>query len=170
LGVMTNRPSLDWQLTNLRNYINLGNYDNKNKKLGEIEIEPTGSGNGWIGIPGDWTPPSRFVRVAMFTHRTPQPKNINEAIILANHVLFTIDIPHGLVLTKEPFWQTFSELTQWVVIKDLTNQKLYYRSYKDGTLRVVDLKKLALTPNKEYQPIAIENEATIIEVTDKLED
>jgi len=168
LGVMTNRPSIDWQLNNLRNYINLDNYDNKPKKLGAIEIESTGSGNGWHGIPGDWTPPSRFVRVALFANKAPQPKNVSEAITLANHVLYTVDIPHGLIVIKEPLWQTVSEQTQWVVMKDLANQKLYYRSYNDGALRVIDLNKLVQTSGKGFSPIPIENEATIMDVTAKL--
>ena len=61
LGVMTNRPEFDWQLNNLRNYINLDSHDKKPRQINGVKIEPTGVGNGLLGLPGDWTPPSRFV-------------------------------------------------------------------------------------------------------------
>lgn len=169
LGVMTNRPNLEWHLTNLRNYINLDNYDNEPKVLGVMKIESLGTGNGWFGIPGDWTPPARFVRAAMFIHKAPQPQDISEALILANHVLYTVDIPRGLIVIKEPDGEAAFEFTQWVVLKDLTNKVLYYRSYKDGALKMIDLKKLNFAAGTVSKSIPIDSPPAINEVTEKLQ-
>ena len=169
LGVMTNRPTFDWQMTNLSNYINIDNYDNAPETLGEVKIESTGSGNGWLGIPGDWTPPSRFVRMALFVHKAPQPKNVEDALILANHILFTVDIPHGLILTKVIPGETLSELTQWVVLKDLTNRVLYYRTYNDPSLQMIDLKKLDPSAGAKSQCIPMASPAVIHDVTGELQ-
>jgi len=168
LGVMTNRPQLDWHLTNLKNYINLDINDNDPKTLGPIKIESLGSGNSWLGLPGDWTPPSRFVRVAFAAGRAPQPQDASQALILANHILSIVDIPHGLFFVKEENGQILSEYTQWVVLKDLTSKILYYRSYSDAALRMIDLKKLNFTPQAQMRSIPIENPATLVDVTDKL--
>ena len=64
IGVMTNRPSFDWQLNNLRNYINLDVNDRNPIFLKGFKVEPAGVGSGLLGLPGDWTPPSRFVKLA----------------------------------------------------------------------------------------------------------
>lgn len=168
IGVMTNQPEFDWQRTNLRNYINLDNHDIESKKLGKVQIESIGSGNGWHGLPGDWTPPSRFVRAALFANRAPQPKNVTEALILANHIAYTVDIPHGLIEPPLMSGTLFSDSTQWVVLKDLNNKILYYRSYNDGTLKMIDMKKLR--PDSVEKSISMDDEkATVIDKTAELQ-
>jgi choloylglycine hydrolase len=65
LGVMTNAPTYDWHMTNLDNYINLNTKDIGSEKLGAVTLSATGSGSGMLGLPGDFTPPSRFIRAAI---------------------------------------------------------------------------------------------------------
>ena len=168
VGVMTNQPEFDWQLTNLRNYISMDSQDNKPIKLGEYEIKATGSGNGWFGLPGDWTPPSRFVRAALFVHKAPQPKDVAEALILANHISYTVDIPNGLIETDLMPGTLLPELTQWVVFKDLNNKILYFRSYNDGTLKMVDMKKLKLSGPAEKSIPMDDVKPTVIDKTAEL--
>ena len=60
VGVLTNAPGFEWQLTNLNNYVNLYPGDASVRKLGGITLQPTGGNSGFLGIPGDATPPSRF--------------------------------------------------------------------------------------------------------------
>jgi choloylglycine hydrolase len=64
VGVMTNMPELPWQITNLRGYLNTNASNPKAKDFNGVSITPTGAGSGWLGMPGDWSPPSRFVRIA----------------------------------------------------------------------------------------------------------
>jgi choloylglycine hydrolase len=145
LGVMTNRPDFAWQMNNLRNYINLDPRDKDPKKINGVMIEPTGVGSGLLGLPGDWTPPSRFVRLAYCVDSALKPKDAAEAVNLAEHILNTVDIPKGAI--REP--QAVPTVTlygnaQWVVIKDLTNKVLYYKTYENTAWRSVDLKKFNL--------------------------
>ncbi len=92
-----------------------------------------------VGIPGDWTPPSRFVRISTLLRFAAPPDDSSEGVNLAEHLLNSVDIPQGEIRTKD---QEGGDYTQWVVIKDLTNQVFYFRSYKDLCLKMVDLKKL----------------------------
>ena len=66
LGVLTNSPSLDWHLTNLNNYINLNSGKISERQLGRLDMKAIGGGTGLLGLPGDFTPPSRFIRAAFF--------------------------------------------------------------------------------------------------------
>ena len=67
LGVMTNAPTYDWHMTNLVNYINLSVKDVDSAKVGDVTLSAFGSGAGLLGLPGDFTPPSRFVRAVAFS-------------------------------------------------------------------------------------------------------
>ena len=66
LGVITNAPNDDWHLTNLRNDINLSPVGLPGKRIEELDFRPLGGGTGMIGLPGDYTPPSRFVGAVPF--------------------------------------------------------------------------------------------------------
>ena len=53
VGVLTNAPGFEWQLTNLNNYANLHPGDASMQKLSGITLQPTGGNSGFLGIPGD---------------------------------------------------------------------------------------------------------------------
>ena len=67
LGVVTNSPTFDWHMTNLRNYVNLTATNVPPIALGGITLAQFGQGSGLRGLPGDFTPPSRFVRAVAFS-------------------------------------------------------------------------------------------------------
>lgn len=169
IGVMTNRPNFDWQMNNLRNYVNLTPKDKEPVTINGTKIEPTGVGSGMLGLPGDWTPPSRFVKTALTINAALTPKNADEAVNLAEHIINIVDIPKGVIKEKINPFITLYGYTQWVVIKDLTNKVLYYRSYDDMTLRSIDLKKLNLEAGAAIKALPIESKKnTIIDMTNSL--
>lgn len=148
LGVLTNRPGFDWQVNNLRNYINLDAHDRKDKTLNGLKLEPTGVGSGLLGLPGDWTPPSRFVRLAYSLDAALPVKGASEAINLAEHLLNIVDIPKGAIKENPAPFVTMEGYAQWVVIKDLTNLTLYYKTYENTAWKKVDLKEFNLAPGE----------------------
>lgn len=56
-GVITNSPTYDWHLTNLRNYLNLSPQPADPLTIDGKTVLPFGSGSGLVGLPGDFTPP-----------------------------------------------------------------------------------------------------------------
>ena len=81
IGVITNAPNFPWHLSNLSNYINLTPINPPAHKMADFMVEPIGHGNGFLGLPGDFTPPSRFVRVAFFKSTAPMlPTFIFESV------------------------------------------------------------------------------------------
>lgn len=169
IGVMTNKPTFDWQLTNLRNYVNLDPYDKEGKKIAGVNINPAGSGTGWLGMPGDWSPPSRFIRTVMMVHSADPVNNAAGAVNLAEHILNAVDIPMGVIKTRGETNKDMIDYTQWIVIKDLTNKVLYFRSYQDLTLKKIDMKNLNFNRSAEIKTIRIESGIrTILDMTEKL--
>lgn len=182
VGVLTNSPPFDWQLTNLRNYINLTNLNVASLKLGNFVLEPLGQGTGLLGIPGDYTPPHRFVRAVALAYAAVRPTTAAEGANLAFHILNTVDIPIGVVASKnpaptsaartskpttttEPSGLTY-ESTEWVTVRDLTNKLFYFHTYKNLAIRKIDLKKLPFT-GTTIQHIDIESGEQFVDATGK---
>jgi len=167
LGVMTNRPTLDWHLDNLRNYFALSSEDISSRQLGRMKLPSTGAGNSWLGLPGDWTPPSRFIKAAYFVHSAPPARDAKEALTFARHVMNSIDIPYGLI-KEHVAGRTVYGYTQWVVLKDLSQRVLYYYSYEDAALKQIDMKKLNFAAGSAVKAVPVEGHAPTADVTSKL--
>lgn len=97
-GVLTNSPDFEWHSTNLRNYINIRPENIDEIRFSEITLSKFGEGTGMIGIPGDFTPPSRFIRAAYFVSNTDRNLERNEAILQAFRILSQFDIPKGAIV------------------------------------------------------------------------
>lgn len=141
VGVLTNSPGFPWQVTNLNNYVNLYSGSAPSHKMGEQTIFPFGAGSGLLGLPGDVTPPSRFVRVAFFRATAPQKATGHDTVLQCFHILNNFDIPIGIEFPegKAP---DIPSATQWTSAVDLTNGKVYYKTSYNNSIRCIDLKQI----------------------------
>lgn len=80
LGILTNSPSFDWHMTNLSNYVNLSPINVHQIDLSSTKITQFAQGGGMLGLPGDYTPPSRFVRAVAFSQSAPQLATAAETV------------------------------------------------------------------------------------------
>jgi choloylglycine hydrolase len=155
LGVMTNAPTYDWHMTNLANYIKLSVKDVNSVKVGPTTISAFGSGAGLLGLPGDFTPPSRFVRAVMFSQSAVPNKTAEDAVLAAFHILNQFDIPEGSVVNAA-VGQPFNEITEWTSVADLKNLRWYFRTHEDQSIHVVDLKQAVESAKGEVSTIEME--------------
>jgi len=155
LGVMTNAPTYDWHMTNLDNYINLTAKDIQDEKLGSVTLNATGSGSGMLGLPGDFTPPSRFVRATMFSQAATPNDDAEDAVFSAFHILNQFDIPKGSVINASA-GQPTPEITEWTSVNDLENLRWYFRTFQDQSIRMVDLKEAMKAADGEIRTIEME--------------
>lgn len=162
LGVMTNAPTYDWHMTNLANYINLSPKDVEQEKLGSTTLSAFGSGSGMLGLPGDFTPPSRFVRAAMFSQATTTNETAEDAVLAAFHILNQFDIPKGSVISAAVGEPT-PEITEWTSVADLKYLRWYFRTHTDQSIRMVDLKEAVAAAKGEISTIDMETSTQPIE-------
>ncbi len=155
LGVMTNAPTYDWHMTNLANYLNLTVKDIGSAKIGPLTIPAFGSGAGMLGLPGDFTPPSRFVRAAIFSQAAAPNKMAEDAVLSAFHILNQFDIPKGSV-ENSAIGGTVAEITEWTSVADLKNARWYFRTFADQSIRMVDLKEAVAAAKGEIVTIPME--------------
>lgn len=146
IGIITNNPPFDWHMTNLQNYVNLSLVNAPPQKLGDVTIEGTGQGSGLLGLPGDFTAVSRFVRAAIFAHGIEPVDTSADAIFQAFHILNNFDIPKGVARAaqKTSEGKISADYTQWTSANDLANKRFYFRTYDNSDIRFVDLTKQTL--------------------------
>lgn len=146
-GVLTNSPGFKWHLTNLRNYLKISPQGAKEICVSSFKITPSGQGSGMLGLPGDYTPPSRFVRAFFFAAASVKQDNAEKAAMQIFHILNNFDIPLGSVRSVKNK-VTFIERTQWTSVCDLKNKCFYYRTEKDSRIRVLKLMDCNLSAKK----------------------
>jgi choloylglycine hydrolase len=169
LGIMTNAPNFPWMVTNLRNYIGMSDEKLTAKVFSGIKLSPTGHGSGMWGLPGDITPPSRFVRLAVMTHFADQQENAEKTLNLAQHIVSAIHIVRGMVVDRAPDGKIVSsETTQWSSFRDLTNRVYYFRTYDNFNLRKIDLKKLDFNASKVKSIPMTGDTELMLDITDRI--
>ena len=144
--VLTNAPTFDWHLTNLNNYVTLMQAYPAPKTIGapgagQITLRPFGMGAGGIGLPGDFTPPSRFVRMVYFTQGAAQPANANQAAFNLFHILNNFDIPYGVTQPPKGTSESDADYTTWTSVSDLNNLRFSWRTYGDPQVKTIDLRQ-----------------------------
>lgn len=140
LGVMTNSPTFDWMITNLDNYINLTVMNTPEKQFKGLTLKQFGQGSGLYGLPGDYSPPSRFVRMVTLSQAALPAKGATEGLNQAITILDNVDIPIGAVRGFEGK-EMRCDKTIWSVVADIANLRYYFRSMANKNWRYVDLAK-----------------------------
>src|SRR4029079_7787096 len=155
LGIMTNAPTYDWQMSNLQNYVNLSVKDVTSANFGPVTLPAFGSGSGLHGMPGDFTPPSRFVRAAVFSQSAVANATADDAVLAAFHILNQFDIPEGSV-QNSAIGGTANEITEWTSVADLKNLCWCYRPCETKSINRVDLKQAVDAAKGKIQTIKME--------------
>lgn len=98
IGVLTNSPEYPWHLTNLSNYADVTNLPKEPRSVCGREVAVFGEKQGGgMGLPGDYTSPSRFVRMAFFKQFAVKGENETDGVSRMFHNFATVDIPEGII-------------------------------------------------------------------------
>mmetsp|Transcript_22223 Transcript_22223/g.40039 ORF Transcript_22223/g.40039 Transcript_22223/m.40039 type:complete len:369 (+) Transcript_22223:59-1165(+) len=158
--VMTNDPDIRWHWRNLNTYVNLNpGWPDQNSFLGVETDEAVGTvpravGHGWnlFGLPGDFSPPSRFVRLFYLRGYALQHaalKGLEDAIVLGTALLNNVFIPLGSV-AKNPHQPGFdqAEYTPYAVLKSPHDRVMMIRGYRNTQWRKIDLTRLTFSQDQ----------------------
>jgi choloylglycine hydrolase len=141
-GVITNSPGYDWHLTNLRNYLGLAPGSVEALRIDGREFAPLGGGVGLRGLPGDFTPPSRFVRAAVLSSCVRPLADGEDAVFEAFRLLDSFNIPVGATAPGAQLPRDIPSATQITVVCDLTRRALYFHTMHNRQVRKLDLAKI----------------------------
>ncbi|MYL83218.1 linear amide C-N hydrolase [Desulfovibrio aerotolerans] len=154
LGVLTNSPDFPWMRTFLSNTVNLSAVNVPALDLPGYVVRQTGQGSGMLGLPGDFTPPSRFVRMVALTQSALPATGPDAGLALAMTIIGNVDIPKGAVREKDATGTEY-DVTQWAVAADTARGRYYYHTAGDKNWRYVDVAQALAAAGSTIQTVAI---------------
>lgn len=133
VGVLTNNPPFDFHMHNLCQHMNLTALWPENHLAPEVKLHPFGRGMGAIGLPGDASPASRFVRAAFLLHNSVCDEEHRVAHFF--HLLDSVAMTRGSVIAPGDKW----EATLYSCCMDAEAGIYYYKTYTNNQLTAVHL-------------------------------
>lgn len=127
IGVMSNSPDFHWHLTNLRNYISSSPTQTEEVFWDNTPLTPFGQAGGTTTLPGGFTSPERFVRVAYLKSHIPKPIDSKEAITACFHIMESVSIPKGAVITS----RNTDDYTKYTAFINTNTCEYFYKTYDD---------------------------------------
>ncbi len=168
LGVITNAPAYDWHITNLRNYVNLSPVALPSKRIEDLNFAPLGGGTGMIGLPGDFTPPSRFVRAVAFAKTARPTATGEETMYELFRILDNFNVPLGAAEGEgESKIKGLRSSTLWTTAYDTKNLVIQYHTMHNRRVRQIDLKKIDFATQKQMVRLPLDQDKSqdILDVT-----
>ncbi|MCI9493502.1 MAG: choloylglycine hydrolase family protein [Lachnospiraceae bacterium] len=133
LGVLTNNPAFPFQLTNSCQYMNLTANTPSNCFSVDVGLKPFGQGLGSFGLPGDFSPASRFVKASYLALNSVCEEDEQSSIAQFFHLLDSVSMVRGSVVTKENRY----DLTLYSCCINADKGIYYYKTYSNNQLSAV---------------------------------
>lgn len=137
IGVLTNNPTFDYHLMNLNNYINLTPFKPENRFSKKAALDVYSLGMGAIGLPGDLSSASRFVKAAFTKLNSISSADENESISQFFHIL-------GSVAQQRGCTHVSGDKYEYTVYSSCCNTDkgiYYYKTYYNSMISAVDMHK-----------------------------
>lgn len=135
IGVMANSPNFGWHMTNLRNYMGVSPRQNHETNWGNVKLKPFGQGAGTMMLPGGYTSPERFVRTAYQKTHIETPKNRSEAIMACFHIMESVSIPKGIVMTD----RNTCDYTKYIAFINTNTCEYFFKTYNNCQIGTTSL-------------------------------
>lgn len=127
VGVLTNSPDFKMQLFNLNSYMSLKSSMPLNSFGGDLELETYSYGMGALGLPGDWSSMSRFVRAAFVRCNSTDEGTDESKVNQFFHILESVSQIRGCSKDNDGK----DEITIYISCYDLVKRVYYYTTYED---------------------------------------
>ncbi|MCI1283265.1 MAG: choloylglycine hydrolase family protein [Lacticaseibacillus songhuajiangensis] len=151
VGVMTNSPDFTWHVKNLNNYAQLRPTQAAGAQYGNLAAQGFGAGTGAVGLPGDYTSVSRFVRMAFLRQNGEKVSGQAAAVNTLSHLMNSVDIPRG-VKVMEDGGLDYSQYRGYSALSDRT---YFMQPYDDQTITKVQLTEELLNADEPTEfPLA----------------
>ena len=134
-GVLTNNPPFDRQLFRLNDYMGLSPREPENRFAPSLDLKVYSHGMGAMGLPGDLSSPSRFVRAAFTRLNACSGSSEEESVSQFFHILGTVEHSRGCSLWDKDTW----EITLYTCCCNADKGIYYYTTYENRQISAVHL-------------------------------
>ena len=151
VGVLTNNPPFDMQLQNLNNYMSLSAADPKNTFAPDINLSTYSRGMGALGLPGDLSSQSRFVRAAFVKANSLSEDGEEKSVSQFFHILNSVSQPRGCCKLESGKY----EITLYTSCCNTDKGIYYYTTYDNHQISAVDMHRENLDSSAliRYSPV-----------------
>ena len=146
-GVLTNNPTFDYHLMNVNNYMNLHEGMGENRLAQKHNLSSYSLGMGALGLPGDYSSASRFVRAVFIKEKSPCFESEKESVSHFFHMLSGVAMPKGCVLTESGEY----EYTRYSSCCNADKGVYYYNTYDNSCITAIDMHKCDLESDKLFR-------------------
>ena len=144
VGVLTNNPPFPQQMFQLNNYMYLSPKQPKNTFGGNVALNAYSRGMGGLGLPGDLSSSSRFVRVAFTKVNAISGESEEESVSQFFHILGSVDQQRGCCEVTDGKY----EITLYTSCCNVIKGIYYYNTYENHQISAVDMHAEDLESNK----------------------
>lgn len=134
-GVLTNNPTFPEQMLQLNNYMKLSPKSPKNNFSDKLPLAPYSRGMGALGLPGDLSSQSRFVRVAFVKMNSVSGDSENESVSQFFHILGAVDQQRGCCDVGDGKY----EITIYTSCCNADKGIYYYTTYENHQITAVNM-------------------------------
>lgn len=135
VGVLTNNPTFDMQLFHLNNYMNLSPQKPENRFSDKVKLTRYSNGMGALGMPGDWSSQSRFVKTAFTKLNSVCGTSEEESVSQFFHILGSVEHQRGCV----DMGNNLYEITLYSSCCNTDKGIYYYRTYENSQITAIDM-------------------------------
>lgn len=156
VGVLTNNPTFDYHMLHLRSFMGLTRTDPANTFAPGLELKPCSRGMGALGLPGDASSPSRFVRAAFVKLNSVSGDSEAESVSQFFHILKSVEMQRGCVELDSGKL----ELTIYSSCCNTDRGIYYYTTYDSSQICAVDMHRENLD-GRELRSFPLETNTAI---------
>mgnify|MGYP004532397365 FL=1 len=153
VGVLTNNPGFDKQLFELNKYMHLSSKNPQNNFSKDLNLEYYSRGMGGIGLPGDLSSQSRFIRASFVKMNSVSGESERESVSQFFHILNSVDQPRGCCELDDGKY----EITIYTSCCNATKGIYYYTTYNNHQITAVDIHEENLDSDKLISYKLIDN-------------
>lgn len=143
-GVLTNNPPFPYYLAHMGNYVNLKADYPQGGFARDLKLSPFGQGMGAVGLPGDFSPASRFVKAAFLRWNSQACEEDSAAVSQFFHILEGVAMVRGSVITPEGL----PDVTTYSCCVNVDRGIYYYKTYDNSQIQAVSMEREDLDGTK----------------------
>ena len=144
--LLTNNPPFDFHKTNVSNYMSLHRGASKNQFEKSVDLSNYSLGMGAIGLPGDFSSASRFIRAFFVKENSVCEQDESSGVNQFFHILNSVSMPYGCVEVNGRF-----EYTLYSSCCNASKGIYYYTTYNNSKINSVSMQDINLEGYKLFE-------------------
>ncbi len=146
-GILTNNPPFDYHTHNINNYMNLNESALENRLGASLELKNYSLGMGALGLPGDFSSASRFIKAVFLREKSVCDKSEEGSVCQFFHILDGVAMPYGCVMTPKGEY----EYTRYSSCCNTDKGIYYFKTYNCPVPKSVRLNDYNLNSSKLFE-------------------